>query len=89
MNHNIEVVLFVKDNCQKCQWVKDKLPEDHNIKILNVEEVNGMAEAAYYELIEKLQDSLPILVINNNVIETSIKIKEALKQGGYILWKEY
>jgi len=75
-------ILFTQPGCQKCDWLKNKIPPDNGIQILDVTTTDGMASAAYYELIEK---HTPILVTEDErVIEGSIKIKNELIKGGHI-----
>lgn len=56
------MILFVKKNCEKCEFVKGKLPEDLKLKMMDVETPEGMAELAFYQLIQKAEQILPILI---------------------------
>jgi len=74
-----EIILFTKPDCQKCEYVKAHLPEglDGRLRLVNTSEAEGLAEAAYYELLNK---NLPILVIDDEVFEGSILILNKLKE---------
>ncbi len=66
-----DLVLFTKPDCQKCDYIKKRLPEDVKIRIVDITTTDGMAEAAYYEILEK---NLPILVADEEIIEGAINI---------------
>ncbi len=70
-----EVLLFTKPECEKCDYVKEKIPEDLNVRIMDMTTTDGMAHAAYYELLEKYT---PILVVGDEVVEGAIKIKKRM-----------
>lgn len=72
-----EIILFTKPDCQKCEYVKSHLPEGVQPRIVNTTEADGLAEAAYYELLSK---NLPILVVDDEVFEGSIVIINKLKE---------
>ncbi|HIH76150.1 MAG: hypothetical protein AB9819_01600 [Methanomassiliicoccales archaeon] len=72
-----EIILFTKPDCQKCEYVKTHLPEGVQPRIVNTTEADGLAEAAYYELLHK---NLPILVVDDEVFEGSIVIINKLKE---------
>jgi glutaredoxin len=72
-----EIILFTKPDCQKCEYVKTHLPEGVQPRIVNTTEADGLAEAAYYELLNK---NLPILVVDDEVFEGSIVIINKLKE---------
>lgn len=65
------MVLFTKPDCQKCDYIKKRLPEDVEIRIVDMTTTDGLAEAAYYEILDK---NLPILVADEEVIEGAINI---------------
>lgn len=66
-----DLVLFTKPDCQKCDYIKKRLPEDVKIRIVDMTTADGMAEAAYYEILDK---NLPILVADEEVVEGAINI---------------
>lgn len=66
-----DLVLFTKPDCQKCDYIKKRLPEDVEIRIVDMTTTDGLAEAAYYEILDK---NLPILVADEEVIEGAINI---------------
>jgi len=71
-----EVILFTKPDCEKCDYVKARIPTDLNVQIMDMTSVDGMAHAAYHELIGKYT---PILVVDDEVVEGAIKIKNKMK----------
>lgn len=72
-----EIILFTKPDCQKCEYVKSHMPEGVQPRIVNTSDADGLAEAAYYELLHK---NLPILVVDDEVFEGSIVIINKLKE---------
>ena len=72
-----EVLLFTKPDCDKCDYVKEKIPDDLSVRIMDMTTTDGMASAAYYELLEKYT---PILVVGDEVVEGAIKIKNRMKK---------
>jgi glutaredoxin len=72
-----EIILFTKPDCQKCEYVKSHLPEGLDMRMVNTTEAEGLAEAAYYELLNR---NLPILVVDDEVFEGSIIILNKLKE---------
>ncbi len=70
-----EILLFTKTGCQKCDWVKERIPEGVKVNIINMETADGMAEAAFYQLLNK---HTPILVVDDEVFEGAIKIVEKI-----------
>ncbi len=72
-----EVLLFTKPDCEKCDYVKARIPENLDIKILDMTTTEGMAHAAYHELLEKYT---PILVVGEEVVEGAIKIKNKMRE---------
>lgn len=72
-----EILLFTKPGCQKCDWIKERIPEGLKVNVINMETAEGMAEAAYYELLSK---HTPILVVDDQVVEGAINIMDRLRQ---------
>ncbi|HOE52307.1 MAG TPA: hypothetical protein PKO24_01590 [Methanomassiliicoccales archaeon] len=72
-----EIILFTKPDCKKCEYVKSHLPEGVHPRMVNTTEAEGLAEAAYYELLNR---NLPILVVDDEVYEGSIVILNKLKE---------
>jgi len=72
-----EVILFTKPNCEKCDYVKERIPENLDLRILDMTTTDGMAYAAYHEILEKYT---PILVVGDEIVEGSIKIKNKMKE---------
>ncbi|MDD1743571.1 MAG: hypothetical protein LUO85_02990 [Methanomassiliicoccales archaeon] len=73
-----EMLLFTKPGCQKCDWVKERIPEGVKVNVINMETADGMAEAAFYELLNK---HTPILVVDDEVYEGAIRIVEKINAG--------
>ncbi len=73
----IEVLLFTKPDCEKCEYVKERIPANLDIKILDITTTEGMAHAAYHEVLEKYT---PILVVGDEIVEGSIKIKNKMRE---------
>jgi deoxyxylulose-5-phosphate synthase len=71
-----EILLFTKPDCQKCDYVKERLPDGLIISIVDTTTAEGLAEAAYYELLNK---NTPILVVDDEVFEGAIVIMNKLK----------
>ncbi len=71
-----EIILFTKPDCQKCDHVKERLPAGVSVEILDAESVDGMAEAAYYEVLE---EEFPVLVVDEEVVTGAIRILERLR----------
>jgi len=71
-----EIILFTKPDCQKCDHVKERLPAGVDMEILDADSVDGMAEAAYYELLE---EEFPVLVVDEEVVTGAIRILERLR----------
>jgi hypothetical protein len=72
-----EVLLFTKPDCEKCEYVKERIPGNLDIKVLDMTSTEGMAHAAYFEILEKYT---PILVVGDEIVEGSIKIKNRMKE---------
>ena len=72
-----DVLLFTKPECEKCDYVKAKIPGNLEIQIMDMTTTDGMAYAAYHEILEKYTS---ILVVGDEVVEGAIKIKNRMKQ---------
>lgn len=73
---NPGVLLFTKPDCGKCDYVKDKIPRELNIQIIDMTTPDGMVHVAHYELLEKYT---PILVVGDEMVEGALKIKKKMK----------
>lgn len=80
-----EILLFTKPGCQKCEFVKERIPSDLDVSIIDTSSAEGLAEAAYFEILNK---NVPILVVDDEIIEGAIPIinklnalKEELKRS--------
>jgi len=71
-----EIILFTKNDCGKCEHVKSKMPKDLKLRIVNADELDGLAEAAFYEITELI---FPVLVVDGEVVEGAIPILDRMK----------
>ena len=75
----VEIKLFTKNNCGKCTFVKERIPEGLDVKIINVEEsADNLAEGAFYEVLDK---GFPVLVVDDErVAEDATPVLNRLKE---------
>jgi len=74
----VEIKLFTKNNCGKCDHVKERLPKNLKIEVLNVDTVDGLAEGAYYEVLDK---GFPVLVVDDErVAEDAVPVLKKLTE---------
>ncbi len=66
-----EMILFTKPDCQKCEYVKERMPEISGLQMLDATTVDGLTEAALYEIIEK---PFPVFVVDDEIITGAIEI---------------
>jgi len=71
-----EILLFTKPGCQKCDYVKEKMPKDMGVQIVDMSSAEGLAEAAYFEILNR---NAPILAVDEQLFEGAIPILEKLK----------
>ena len=72
-----EIKLFTKDDCGKCEHVKERMPKGLKVQIINADTIDGLAEAAYYELVEM---EFPVLVVDDKIAASkALPILEKLK----------
>jgi len=77
-----EILLFTKPGCQKCDYVKERIPPGLQVNVIDMSSAEGLAEAAYFEILDK---NTPILVVDEKVVEGAIPILNhlsALKDSG-------
>ncbi len=72
-----EILLFTKPGCQKCDYIKARLPAGLKVTIVDTSTAGGLAEAAYYELLGK---HTPVLVVDDQVTEGAINILARLNE---------
>ncbi len=76
--------LFTKENCGKCDYVKDNVDLKKAgvvIQVLNKENYLALADLAWYELVNVAETTMPILVLDDDsTITGAIKIKNYLKK---------
>jgi len=70
-----EIKLFTKDDCGKCEHVKERMPAGLSVQIINADTVDGLAEAAFYEIVEK---TFPVLVVDDEAVCGALQILERL-----------
>ncbi len=70
-----EILLFTKPGCQKCDYIKDRIPQGLEVHLVDTSTAEGLAEAAYYELLGK---HTPVLVVDDQVTEGAINIMSKL-----------
>ena len=71
--------LLIKNNCEKCDWLKSKISLD-GIEVINAETREGMAELAYHERLEVNQFPILILDDGETIIEIAAKIKNKIEE---------
>jgi deoxyxylulose-5-phosphate synthase len=71
-----EILLFTKPGCQKCEYVKERIPGGLSVTLVDMTTAQGLAEAAYYELLHR---TTPVLVVDDVVYEGAIKIMDKLR----------
>jgi deoxyxylulose-5-phosphate synthase len=72
-----EILLFTKPGCQKCDYIKERLPNGLKVNFVDTSTAEGLAEAAYYEILGK---HTPILVVDDQVTEGAINIMSRLNE---------
>jgi hypothetical protein len=73
-----DIKLFTKDDCTKCDYVKERIPKGLDVDILNVDTVDGLAEGAFYGILDK---GFPVLVSNEEyVAEGSINVMDKIME---------
>jgi len=71
-----ELMLFTKPDCEKCNYVKERLPSGLDIHLIDATTAEGMAEAAFYEVVG---EPTPILVIDGEKVTGAINILNRLR----------
>ena len=75
------IMLITKENCDKCDWVKERIPEGlkDTLEIFDYNDVEVTPFLAYYE---KIQDNqpMPILIVDDEelALDSTIKIKNKM-----------
>ena len=62
------MILFTKDGCPKCEYVKrhvDLVKLEVRISVLDPEGAEALADLAWYGLVAVAEKSLPILVLDD------------------------
>jgi hypothetical protein len=74
--------LFTKPGCEKCDWVKDRMPEEarENVNSFDILTAEGLAELAYNELVGVAEKQLPILLTREGKVVTgAIRINKEIR----------
>jgi hypothetical protein len=69
--------LYTRELCGDCQWLKGNMPENLDIQTLDPSTTDGMAAAAFHEVLET---PLPVLVIDGETITSKVTIKIRLHE---------
>jgi hypothetical protein len=72
-----EILLFTKPECKNCDYVKARIPVGVKVTYVDTSTAAGLAEAAYYEL---LNSPTPVLVVDDCIITGTINIMNKLKE---------
>jgi hypothetical protein len=83
-------VLFTKQGCAKCDWVKEKVDIEKvdELVIMQLDDDNSdaLAMLAFHECVTLAEKKLPILVSDTNeVITGALKIKNRLEKLGGVI----
>ncbi len=73
-----DIILFTKNDCSKCKYVKERLPLGVEVDVQNVDTAGGLAEGAFYGILGK---GFPVLVVDEEfAAEGSINVLKKLKE---------
>ncbi|MGE0015425.1 MAG: hypothetical protein AB7S83_04505 [Candidatus Methanomethylophilaceae archaeon] len=73
-----DIILFTKNDCSKCKYVKERLPPGVEVDVQNVDTAGGLAEGAFYGILGK---GFPVLVVDEEfAAEGSINVLKKLKE---------
>ena len=77
-------ILVTKKDCQKCDWLKKKIPPNNGIDFIDAETPEGMALLAYHEIFNE-DTQIPLLITaDEQIIENALPIKNFLQAGGHL-----
>jgi hypothetical protein len=74
--------LFTKPGCEKCDWVKERMPEAalKRVDSYDIMTADGLAELAYCELVGVAEKQLPILLTRDGKVVTgAIRINKEIE----------
>lgn len=74
--------LFTKPGCEKCDWVKERMPEEArgSVNSFDILTAEGLAELAYNELVGVAEKQLPILLTREGKVVTgAIRINKEIQ----------
>ena len=80
------MTLFTKDNCGKCDFVKQHVDLNHlgvQVEVLGPENPDSLAHLAWHGLVNEAEKNLPILVLDDMThLSGAIPIKSYLTALG-------
>jgi hypothetical protein len=86
MTEKNKFILFSLENCERCEFIKKRIPKDLDIEIktypheLKEWTPEQIAEAVYYEVYSDLQNTAPILLLPDGTkLKSVVEIKNKLK----------
>ncbi len=78
-------ILITKEDCQKCDWLKDKISKENlDVDIFDAESTDGIAHLTYHELWNTGEIvAMPVLIIDDeNIIKgEAIRMLNVLKEN--------
>ena len=82
-------VLFTKKGCEKCDFVKEALPANYDIQLIDIGTPDGLARLSWLSLVNAAQTKLPIYAefsprVNELLPEISNVITGAIQIKNYI-----
>jgi len=72
-------ILLIKDNCERCDWVKKHIPDGLNIRFIDAKSVDGMSYLAYYEKYDE-KTTFPVFITGEEAIEGTIEIRKKMQE---------
>ena len=74
----MKAVLLTQDGCEKCDYVKQFIPDGAPIELMDAKTPAGMAEVAYHKL---MGSHAPILILDDaEVVQGALQIKKKLQE---------
>jgi hypothetical protein len=74
--------LFTKPGCEKCDWVKGRMPGEarESVDSFDIMTADGLAELAYHELVGIAEKQLPVLLTREGKVVTgAIRINREIQ----------
>ena len=77
------MTLFTKENCGKCDYVKDHVDLEKagvKVEVLSSDNYEALADLAWYELVGVAETTMPILILDDETPMTgAVRIKKYLQ----------